>query len=305
MNLSVFNALCYTVGWFWCLFCGLYGHSILGAIGAIFLIFIQLYYAKLKNLSLYIQDLILVILSVPLGLLLEIFFIQIHLIHYVNHTRFYPPIWIVLIYPLFTLIVNHSLKIIKKNYLYSFLFGFLGAPPSYISGASLRLLTFSYPFILTWILLGVSWGLFLCLLSKIAKMVEKATVETFEDCDSKLVVELLYDGDCPICKQEICFLQRKNQQTHVKFINIASKDFSAVEHKDIDYETAMSQIHAIDGKGNLLVGLPAFAAVYARCQLFLLSTLLRLSFIRIVLNPFYKLFAKKRLWITGRTGRRI
>lgn len=302
MNLSLLNSLCYTAGWFWCVLFGIHGHPILAATGAFFLIVFQLYCAKIKHTALYIQDLLLVIFSVPLGALLEIFFIQTNFIHYADNSKILPPIWIVFLYPLFSLLLNHSLKLIKKNYLTSFLFGFLGAPLSYIAGSSLGGLTFPYPLIPTWIGIGICWGLFLCFLVKIANIIEKATAETLQDRDSKVGVELLYDGECPICKKEICILQRKDRQTKISFIDISSKEFSPFKHHNIDYDTAMSQIHAIDSKGNLLVGIPAFAAVYARCQLLVTSTLLRLPFIESVLKPFYRLFAKNRLWITGRNS---
>lgn len=300
MNLSVLNSLCYTVGWFWCVFFGTHGQSILATIGAVFLILFQLYFTKINDIALYIQDLLLVIFSVLLGVFLEMFFIQTNLIHYANTTRMLPPIWIVLLYPLFSLLLNHSLKIIKKNYLASILFGFLGAPLSYIAGGSLGGLTFPYPLTRTWIIIGICWWLFFCLLAKIANTVEKATEETLEDSDSKSILELLYDGECPICKREICILQKKDSQKTIKFIDISSKEFSPIEHKNIDYNTAMSQIHAIDSTGNLLVGIPAFAAVYARCHLLVISTLLRVPFIKGLLKPLYTLFAKKRLWVTGR-----
>ncbi|CDR33813.1 DUF2878 family protein [Criblamydia sequanensis] len=300
MNLSLINSLCYTIGWFWCVLLGIHEHSALAVIGALFLIFVQLYLAKVKDVSLYIQDLLLVLFSIPLGALLEIFFIQTNLIHYSNTTGMLPPIWIVFLYPLFSLLINHSLKFIKKNTLIPFLLGFLGGPLSYVAGQSLGALTFPSPLIPTLIIIGVSWGLFLCLLVKIANIVEKAALETVAELDSKNRMKLLYDGDCPICKKEICLLQKKDTQGKVNFVDISSKEFSPSENNNIDYNTAMAQMHAIDGKGNLLVGIPAFAAVYAHCQLLILSTLLRIPFIKIVLQPLYRLFAKKRLWITGR-----
>jgi len=305
MNLSLLNSLCYTIGWFWCVFFGIHDQSILATIGAVFLILFQLYCTKIQDISLYIQDVLLVVFSVPLGALLEMFFIQTKLIHYANTTSMLPPIWIVSLYPLFSLLLNHSLKIIKKNYLVSFLFGFLGAPFSYIAGISLGGLTFSYPLLPTWIMIGICWGLFLCLLTKIANIVEKATAETLVDRDSKTHLKLLYDGECPLCKREICILQKKDGQNKIKFIDISSKEFSSFENSNIDYNTAMSQIHAIDGKGNLLVGIPAFATVYARCQLLVTSTLLRIPFIKRILKPLYTLFAKKRLWMTGRINTKI
>lgn len=305
MNLSIFNSLCYSAGWFWCVLFGINGHTIVASSGAIFLIILQLYFTKIKDEGLYIQDLILSFLSIPLGLLLEMFFIQTNIIHYANTTAILPPIWIVLLYPLFSLLINHSLKIIKTNYLLSFLLGFLLAPFSYVAGISLGGLTFPYPLLQTSVMIGICWGLLLCLLSKIANSVEKATAETLDDRDSKTHLKLLYDGECPICNKEICMLQKKDNQTKIKFVDISSKDFSPPDHNNIDYNTAMNQIHAIDGKGNLLIGVPAFAAVYARCQLLVLSTLMRIPFIKTILNPLYTLFAKNRLMLTGRRNTNI
>lgn len=173
MNLSLVNSLCYTLGWFWCVLCGIHGQSFLAVVGALFLISFQLYCVKVKEISLYIQDLLLVFFSVPLGVLLEIFFIQTKLIHYSSTTGILPPIWIVFLYPLFSLQINHSLKIIKKNKLGAFLFGFVGAPLSYVAGHSLGGVTFPHPLLPTWIIIGICWGLFLCLLAKIGNIVEK------------------------------------------------------------------------------------------------------------------------------------
>lgn len=300
MNLSLLNSLCYTAGWFWCVLFGIHGESLIATIGAVFLILFQLYFTKIKDIALYIQDVLLAFCSVPLGVLLEIFFIQTNFIQYAKTNSTFPPIWIVSLYPLFSLLLNHSLKIIKRNYLTSFLFGFLGAPLSYVAGISLGGLTFPYPLVPTWIMIGICWGLFLCLLTKIANIIEKATTETMKDRDSKTTLKLLYDGECPICKREICILQKKDSHTKINFIDISSKEFLPIENNNIDYNTAMSQIHAIDDKGNTLIGIPAFAAVYASCQLLIASTLLRIPFIKKILKPLYALFAKKRLWLTGR-----
>jgi len=300
INLSLLNSVCYTTGWFWCVLFGIHNHTILAAFGAIFLILLQLYFTKIKDIAVYIQDVLLAGFSIPLGAILEAFFIQTNLIDYINSSKIRPPMWIICLYPLFALLVNHSLKLIKKSFLAAFLFGFLGAPLSYIAGISLGGLIFPYPLIQTWLIIGICWGLFLSLFNKIANIVEKAAIETLEEHNSKSHLELLYDGECPICKREICLLQKKDRRKKIAFIDISSKEFSSFDHNNIDYKTAMSQIHAIDSKGYLLVGIPAFAAAYARAELLITSSLLRIPFIKSILKPFYALFAKKRLWITGR-----
>lgn len=299
MNPSVLNSLCYSAGWFWCVLLGVQGHSLFAAVGAVCLIVLQLLYTKAKNIGLYIQDFLLVLFSSILGTLLEMFFMATHLIRYGNH-EWLPPIWIVFLYPLFSLLLNHSLRIIKTHDLTSFLFGLLGAPLSYFAGYSLGGLTFPLPLIPSLVAIGICWGLFLCMLAKLANIIEKAAKETLEDRNSTSGVKLLYDGECPLCKREISFLKSKDDRCKIDFVDISTKDYSPDANNNIDYETAMSQIHAIDGKGGLLVGIPAFASVYARSQLLVTSTLLRLPFMKPLFKVFYTLFAKYRLLITER-----
>lgn len=300
MNLSLVNSVCYTIGWFWCVLFGVKGENIVALIGAAALVFFQLYLTKKNNLALYLQDTLLCLFSLFLGFFLEIFFIQSDLVDYKNANSFFPPLWILSLYPLFSLVINHSLKPIKKSFLLSFAVGFLGAPLSYMAGKNLGGLIFPHSLLTTWIFLGTSWGVFLCLLSFVANKIEKATIETLSDKNGTSTVEILYDGDCPLCEKEICFLKNKNATKTVHFLDIASENFSKNKNLTIDYETAMQQIHAIDSKGNILTGLSAFAVVYAKCDLLFISTLLRISFLKSCLEPFYKLFAKNRLWITGR-----
>lgn len=305
MKLSLFNSLCYSAGWFWCVLLGIKGQSLLALLGTLFLLVVQLSYAKKNNTALYIQDLLLSFFSIPLGICLEVVFIQTGLLHYVDTNNALPPLWIVCLYPLFALVLNHSLKIVKKSSWISFAVGFAAAPFSYLGGASFGGVTFLYPMLPSLLLIGTGWGLYLCLLAKIAKTIEKAAAETLADRDSNNPLKLLYDGACPICHKEICLLQKRKDQNTISFIDISSKEFSPAENRHIDYQTAMSEIHAIDAKGNLLVGVPAFAAVYARCRLLVLSTLMRIPLLEGILKSCYKLFAKNRLWITGRDATQL
>jgi predicted DCC family thiol-disulfide oxidoreductase YuxK len=279
---------------------GIQGHNVLAVIGALLLILLQLYLAKINDISLYIQDTFLVLFSIPLGLILEMIFIQATIIRYNNHPSFFPPVWIVCLYPLFALLINHSLKVIKKNYLTAFALGFFGAPLSYIAGISLGGLTFLHSHLITYSLIGIAFGLLLCLLAKIANIVRVAAEETLNERNKKDGLELLFDGECPICRREICALKNKDHLNKITFIDISLKDFSPLKHQNIDYTTAMSQIHAIEKDGTVLTGIDAFAAVYAKCQLLTLSTCLRIPFLKFFLNPLYTLFATKRLLLTGR-----
>lgn len=76
---------------------------------------------------------------------------------------------------------------ILKNFLVSFLVGFLAAPMSYIAGAALGGLVFYYPLFLTWMVIGISWGLFLCLLTLTANTIGLAAEQTLADAYSKMI----------------------------------------------------------------------------------------------------------------------
>jgi predicted DCC family thiol-disulfide oxidoreductase YuxK len=206
-----------------------------------------------------------------------------------------PPIWIISLYPLFSLLINHSLSFLKSSPFIAFIVGFIAAPLSYLAGVKMGGALFPHPLLSTWSVIGVLWGLFLVLLTAIAKSIDKAA-EAVDEAPLKL----LYDGACPLCQREIAFLKKRAVKGRVIFVDISDPNFTSRENQGIDYKTAMTEMHAIDAQGNVLVGVPAFAALYARCRLPVLATLLRIPFIQAMLTPFYKHFAKNRLRITRR-----
>jgi hypothetical protein len=170
MYISLLNSTCYTLGWFWCVYCGIYVHPFLAFSGGILLIVLQLFITKLFEPNLYSSDLVLALSATLLGILLEMVFISIGIVHYAGAYSIFPPIWIIPLYPLFALVINHSLKLIKKSYLLAFLLGFAGAPLSYIAGQKLGGLTFGYSDPTIWMMIGICWGVILCLLAKIGRM---------------------------------------------------------------------------------------------------------------------------------------
>lgn len=178
MNPSIFNSACYTVGWFWCILWGIQGKPIIAVVGALVLALVQIYNTKFLSRTLFIEDFLLAVISIPLGILLEMFFLNIDIIRYANSSGSFPPVWIIALYPLFVLQINHALNILKFGNIWYLLFGFLCAPISYIAGSNLGGLTFHVPITLAWIILGISWGLFLCLLGKLADEVQKIVENT-------------------------------------------------------------------------------------------------------------------------------
>ena len=59
-------------------------------------------------------------------------------------------------------------------------------------------------------------------------------------------IELLYDGDCPLCVREVNFLRKKDAgRGLVQFVDIADDTYNPTQHGGVDFETAMGRIHAL------------------------------------------------------------
>jgi predicted DCC family thiol-disulfide oxidoreductase YuxK len=112
-------------------------------------------------------------------------------------------------------------------------------------------------------------------------------------------VEVFYDGDCPLCRREISFLQRRDRQNRIRFTDISSPEFSA-ERLGKDHETMMAQIHGRLPDGQWIIGVEVFRRLYAAIGWSTPVRLSRLPGVSSVLDWSYRWFAKYRLRLTGR-----
>ena len=112
---------------------------------------------------------------------------------------------------------------------------------------------------------------------------------------------LYYDGQCPLCIAEVEFLQSRNASQQLAFVDITQTGFETAGH-NISCEAAMAQIHGRTADGQLLVGVPVFAAAYKLANLPVLSWVLSRPWLAPVLQPAYVLFAKHRQSISKRIG---
>ncbi|MEY4439620.1 MAG: hypothetical protein RIQ36_1084 [Pseudomonadota bacterium] len=112
---------------------------------------------------------------------------------------------------------------------------------------------------------------------------------------------LYYDGQCPLCVAEVEFLQSRNVQGQLAFVDITQAGFAEAGH-NISCEAAMAQIHGRTSDGQVLVGVPVFATAYRLVKLPVLAWLLSRKWLMPVLQPGYVLFAKHRQAISRRIG---
>lgn len=290
-----FNGLLYTIGWWISIYLGALNRS-WAAIPSIIFIVSQLFFLYKVNIKAYYQDLFLSFYSLLIGLFIEFIFTRFHLIAYQEPDSI--PLWILMLYPLFALTINHSMRWMQTQ---AYLPGILGffAPLVYLAGSHWGACHFPQGVWLMCVGVIPCWSIFLYGLCQLNLKLKQIIEQIFKPLlDTKPVV-MLYDGDCPICSKEVNWMQR-DCSVHVKLVDITDPHYSPAEYQNIDYPTAMQAIHAIDSNGEVVLGTEAFAKIYTALRWRFLAILLSVPFFKPLFNMLYKGFAKYRLLITGR-----
>ncbi len=114
-------------------------------------------------------------------------------------------------------------------------------------------------------------------------------------------INLLYDGECPLCLREVSFLQKKDAgRGLVKFTDIADLSYDPAKNGGIDFETAMGRIHAVRADGTVVKNVAVFQEVYSALGIGWMYAPTRWPVIGPLVNKIYDLWAEKRLVMTGR-----
>ncbi len=113
------------------------------------------------------------------------------------------------------------------------------------------------------------------------------------------VVEVFYDGECPLCMREIRMLMRKDRDQRIQFTNIAASSFDASAH-GTTYGALMSRIRGRLADGTWIEGVEVFRRLYTAIGFRWLVAITRLPLISHLLSLAYFVFAKNRLRLTGR-----
>jgi len=113
------------------------------------------------------------------------------------------------------------------------------------------------------------------------------------------LVEVFFDGDCPLCIREVNLLRRLDRRGRVQFTDIAAPDFVAAvtpeEHADF-----MARIRGRLPDGTMIEGVEVFRRLYAAVGFGALVALTRLPGVSQMLDLGYRVFARNRLRLTGR-----
>lgn len=113
------------------------------------------------------------------------------------------------------------------------------------------------------------------------------------------VIEMFYDGDCPLCVRETRLLQRMDRRQRIVFTNIADSSFDAASVGKTQ-EALMAEMHGRLADGSWVTGVEVFRRLYAAVGFGPIVWLTRLPLIKQALGIGYVVFAKNRLRLTGR-----
>lgn len=122
---------------------------------------------------------------------------------------------------------------------------------------------------------------------------------TFNPIHASWDVEVLYDGDCPLCRREIGWLRRWDRRGRIRFTDIAAEDFSAVG-LGLDQDRLMAEIHGRLPDGTWIRGVEVFRRLYAAVGYPRFAAATRWPGVAQALELGYRAFARNRLRWTGR-----
>jgi len=114
---------------------------------------------------------------------------------------------------------------------------------------------------------------------------------------------LLYDGECPLCQREVCFLRKRNRRGWLAFEDITAPDFDpAVYHTT--REELMGVIHGVFPDGRILKKMEVFREAYRAVGLGWLLAPTGWPGVRWLSDRGYEWFARNRLPIGRWFGRK-
>jgi len=136
-----------------------------------------------------------------------------------------------------------------------------------------------------------------------ANPTDATTSTASESKNTRWKINLLYDGDCPLCLREVNFLQKKDAgRGLVKLTDIADIDYRPEENGGVDFEAAMGRIHAVRADGTVVKNVAVFQEVYDALGIGWMYAPTKWPIIGPLVNKIYDLWADKRLAMTGRAS---
>ena len=144
---TIANAVLFQVGWFVCILCGSFWAGIFTLMAITFHFIIS----RQRP-----EDTVAVLIAIALGLLHDSLLLHSGHIQFVESACL-PPLWLVCLWALLGITLNHSLVWIYSRSLWSALLGAIAAPLSYLAGVSLSSAEWSSPLVEVLPIIAILW----------------------------------------------------------------------------------------------------------------------------------------------------
>lgn len=287
----------YYAGWFFTIALAAAGRpwwASLASFGAACALLIIHYFSNPKN---YYREIFLAFYAILIGFFTESLFLNFSITAFKPEglVSFLPPLWIVLLYPLFSMTISGAMHWMIS---YRSVQAFIGvlAPICYIAGEKVGACLLPRGYLAAYLVIGAAWPVVIMTMTALLKKIEALVDASFEKSALNTPLYMLYDGKCPICSKEVRFL--KDRDSSLRYIDIADGKFKSFS--SIGYEDAMKAMIAVEEGGKIHTGVDAFHEIYLRRRLFFLAIILKLPVFEPLFKLGYSVFAKYRLALTGR-----
>lgn len=164
MKANILNFILFQLGWFVCILGAAYNYVYEAIFMSLVIIFLHLKVTKNNT-----NDLKLFIFALTIGFFFDGFLQLQQLIVYFNPGWPYPlpPLWILVMWVIFAMTLNHSLKWMKGRVLIAMLFGLIGGPLAYLAGEKLNAIILNSSS--TLYILAIGWAIITPLLMKLSE----------------------------------------------------------------------------------------------------------------------------------------
>ncbi len=289
--LSLINGTVYTIAWYVIVSFGAKNSTVIPLLGAGLFYLSQLFLFSKYDRRSFLIAIPLSGIALFLGLIQESIFIQTKTVIYLNQVYF-PPLWLLTLYPVFSLTLNSSMLFLNKNLFISFLFGGLGACLSYLAGEKLGGVI--VPSLGSYVTIFFSWGILLSLLLQFNR--KMVVIEEFYTNRERLKesVTVFFDSACPVCAKEMRSLKKRNQTGRLEYASLTSQRELEKITTAFTFEEAMKSIHGLTHRGKILKGIDTLSEVYARTDLPLLAIFLQAPLFSPLFRMAYWVWAKIR-----------
>lgn len=128
---------------------------------------------------------------------------------------------------------------------------------------------------------------------------ELAAVMTGAGVEMDWAIKYLYDGECTMCQTLKAVLERNDKARRIRFVDISDMDYDPMANMGVEFEDAMSTIHAVRPDGRVLQGTEALRALFDTVGLGWVVALMESPLLAKLVDLVYEFLSKNRIQLSG------